>query len=56
MHNVEVERPGGGLPPETPLPILDNSQREAVKAALRWAIRGATMRGTVPPAPTFERN
>jgi hypothetical protein len=31
--------------PDTPHPILDNSQREAVKAAIRWAVRGATMRG-----------
>ena len=31
--------------PDTPMPILDNSQREAVKIALRWAVRGATMRG-----------
>jgi hypothetical protein len=34
--------------PDTPLPILDNSQREAVKAALRWAVRGATMNGKEP--------
>lgn len=34
--------------PDTPQPILDESQREAVKAALRWAVRGATMRGTEP--------
>lgn len=33
--------------PDTPQPILDESQREAVKAALRWAVRGATMNGTV---------
>lgn len=33
---------------DTPQPILDNSQREAVKAALRWAVRGATMNGTEP--------
>jgi hypothetical protein len=32
--------------PDTPMPIFDNSQREAVKAALRWAVRGATMNGT----------
>lgn len=31
--------------PDTPMPILDNSQREAVKIALRWAVRVATMRG-----------
>ena len=30
---------------ECPLPILTNEQREAVKAAARYAIRGATMRG-----------
>ncbi len=34
--------------PDTPQPILDESQREAVKAAIRWAVRGATMRGTEP--------
>lgn len=33
---------------DTPQPILDNSQREAVKAAIRWAVRGATMNGTEP--------
>jgi hypothetical protein len=31
---------------DTPIPILDDTQREAVKEALRWAIRGATMNGT----------
>lgn len=31
---------------DTPRPILDNSQRTAVEAALRWAVRGATMNGT----------
>lgn len=31
---------------DTPHPILDNSQRDAVKAAIRYAIRGATMNGT----------
>lgn len=31
--------------PDTPQPILDNNQRDAVMAAMRWAIRGATMRG-----------
>lgn len=30
---------------DCPLPILANDQREAVVAAMRWAIRGATMRG-----------
>lgn len=30
---------------ETPYPILTNAQREAVKAAARYAIRGATMCG-----------
>ena len=35
-------------PLDTPLPILDNSQREAVTAALRWAVRGATINGTAP--------
>ena len=35
-------------PSDTPLPILDNSQREAVTAALRWAVRGATINGTAP--------
>lgn len=30
---------------ECPLPILTNAQREAVTAAARYAIRGATMRG-----------
>lgn len=30
---------------ECPLPILTNEQREAVVAAARYAIRGATMRG-----------
>lgn len=32
-------------PADLPHPILDNSQREAVKAAIRWAVRGATMCG-----------
>lgn len=31
---------------ETPRPILTNAQREAVIAAARYAIRGATMCGT----------
>lgn len=31
---------------DTPTPILTDDQREAVKAAVRWAIRGATMNGT----------
>ena len=30
---------------DCPLPILSNEQREAVKAALRWAVRAATMNG-----------
>jgi hypothetical protein len=30
---------------DTPLPILNNSHREAVKAAIRYAVRGATMNG-----------
>ncbi len=30
---------------DTPQPIIDNAQREAVKTAIRWAVRGATMRG-----------
>ena len=30
---------------DTPRPILDNSQRQAVIAAMRYAIRGATMCG-----------
>ena len=34
--------------PDTPLPIFDNSQREAVTAAVRWAVRGATMNGAAP--------
>ena len=33
---------------DTPRPIFDKSQREAVKAAIRWAVRGATMNGTEP--------
>ncbi len=33
---------------DTPHPILDNSQRDAVMAAVRWAVRGATMNGTEP--------
>lgn len=33
---------------DTPLPILDNGQREAVIAALRYAIRAATMNGKEP--------
>jgi len=35
-------------PTDTPLPILDNSQRDAVVEALKWAIRGATMNGSEP--------
>ena len=31
---------------DTPRPILDNSQRKAVIAAVRYAIRGATFNGT----------
>ena len=31
---------------DTPRPILDNSQRRAVIAAVRYAIRGATFNGT----------
>ena len=30
---------------DLPLPVLANDQRLAVKAALRWAIRAATMNG-----------
>lgn len=30
---------------DTPRPILDNSQRAAVVAAIRYAVRGATMNG-----------
>lgn len=30
---------------DTPLPILSPDQRAAVLAAMRWAIRGATMNG-----------
>lgn len=33
---------------DTPIPILDNSQRIAVEAAIRYAIRGATMNGKEP--------
>lgn len=33
---------------DTPHPILTNAQREAVVAAARYAIRGATMRGQKP--------
>lgn len=33
---------------DTPIPILDNSHRQAVIAALRYAIRGATMNGKEP--------
>lgn len=36
---------------DTPQPILGNDQREAVKAAIRWAIRGATMNGTADYDP-----
>lgn len=32
---------------DTPHPIFSNDQRDAVKAAIRWAVRGATMNGTV---------
>ena len=32
---------------DTPLPILDNSKRDAVIAAIRYAVRGATMNGAV---------
>ncbi len=32
--------------PDTPHPILDNSKRDAVVAAIRYAVRGATMCGT----------
>jgi hypothetical protein len=35
-----------GCPADLPLPVLDNSHREAVKQAVRWALRGATMNGT----------
>ena len=34
-------------PADTPRPIVSNDQRDAVLAALRWAIRGATMNGTM---------
>lgn len=30
---------------DTPLPIIDNAMREQVKAAIQWAVRGATMNG-----------
>lgn len=30
---------------DTPQPIVSNEHREAVKAAIRWAVRGATMCG-----------
>lgn len=42
-HWLYAPQADGG---DTPKPILDESQRDAVKAALRWAVRGATMRGT----------
>ena len=34
-----------GTGADTPLPILDNSQRESVKIAAKYALRGATMNG-----------
>lgn len=33
---------------DTPRPILNNSHRQAVIAAMRYAIRGATMNGNDP--------
>jgi hypothetical protein len=33
---------------ELPEPILTHEQREAVITAVRYAVRGATMRGTLP--------
>lgn len=30
---------------DTPQPIMSNEHREAVKTAIRWAVRGATMCG-----------
>ncbi len=33
---------------DTPSPILDSAQRQAVVKALRWAVRGATMNGREP--------
>ena len=30
---------------DCPKPIVSNEQREAVNAAIRWAVRAATMRG-----------
>jgi hypothetical protein len=31
---------------DTPHPIITNAERDKVIAAMRWAIRGATMNGT----------
>lgn len=49
-HWLYAPRPDGwdserDCSPDTPHPIIDNSQRDAVIAAMRYAIRGATMCG-----------
>lgn len=33
---------------DTPLPIISNEYRAAVKEAIKWAVRGATMNGKEP--------
>jgi len=33
--------------PDTPIPVLDYTYCEAVRNAVRWAVRGATMNGTI---------
>jgi hypothetical protein len=40
--------PGAEEPLELPAPILTHDQREAVVAAIRYAVRGATMCGQEP--------
>lgn len=36
---------GRGTAADLPLPVLANDQRAAAKAAMRWAVRAATMNG-----------
>jgi len=50
-HWLYAEReyePGAEEPKELPAPILTHEQREAVVAAIRYAVRGATMCGKEP--------
>jgi hypothetical protein len=45
LHAPREYAPGADEPMELPAPILTNAQRNTVVAAIRYAVRGATMCG-----------